>query len=1542
MGENVTTKLNIDISDLKKNVTEANRRIRSINAEFKAATAGMEKWSDSADGLTAKMDQLSKIIEQEKVKLSSLKQQYELVAEAEGKDSVGAEKLAIRLKNQEAVVKKAEASLKRYSDQLTEAKEKEEKSASAIEQLRRRIGSQEKELEQLKDQYKSAVLQFGESSEEAKKLGKTIEELSSDLGSGRKRIEELESAADGLDSSIRDAGEAAEKSGDGFTVMKGAMANLIADGIKKLAAEATKALQDIASEADTAYNSFQVQTGASAESMEQFKKQIDELYKSNFGESMNDVADCMAEVKQQTGEMDPTKLKDMTENAITLRDSFGYDMKEQMRAVKMLMDQFGVSGEEAFNLIIQGSQKGLDKNGDLLDTINEYGVHYKQLGYSADDFFNMLESGSKAGTFSIDKLGDATKEFGIKTKDTASATQEGFELLGYSTGKADSQIQKTKDTIEKLEKNLKYAKMEQDGFNKKTNELTRLKNADKIKEYSKQLEAAKGELKNLQKAEKGTSGTVDDLQKSFAAGGKKAQKATKEVMNKLLKMKDKVKQNQAGVALFGTMWEDLGIEGVKALMNTNGTMDKTKKSMEEIKKIKYDDVNSRYKALGRTVEMELFAPLAQKMIPKLEQLATYAVNNIGKITTGIKVLGVTAGSVFAIKKIANLIGAVQTGIGVIKNLKAATTGAAAAQELLNVAQSLSPMGIVAAAAVGLAGVLGIYSATSSEAKEKTEELTEAQENEKEKLDELNQTLDDSKKAREEAISDTQSEFGYYEDLKKELDGLVDANGKVKKGQKDRVDFILGELNKAYGTELKRTGEVIKNYKNERKEIEKLMKVKEAQAVLEAAGSDYETAKDKRDDALAAYNKATDKYLKKQEEVEKAKNDLDEIKKKGADAFKDDIDVMNGTCTATDKYRYSLIFAEKEVDNLNEELDANKKEMEKQEDKWVSTSTTITNYEKLKMAVMSGSQKKIKKAMKNMVNDFQTAETGTKRSLEEQVKNFEKNYDEMKKSHDRGAPGVTKAMVNSAKKMVDKAKKEVENFDTKEIAKEKGESYAKGLETGKDKAGKSAKKLVKAVKKEFKKIKTVKDGENFVQGLIDGLKDDKKNSDLEKAALAVAGTALTALKTGLDEHSPSKKTKAMGVFYTEGFANGIIGSFKKVGEAVALLSKKSLRKLKEANNLGEYEKAGEKVAALFEKGIEKQEKRAEKAVNALIKKAVNSAKKQTKSNKLKKSFSDLGEKMISSFEKSFSAAAEKATDKVRNKIEKLTQTAQEKYDVLKDLQDDLEKRLSDGELYKEDDAGNVMLTDFKSETAKIIQFGKNMETLKGKLSSELMAEIAGLDTEAGVKLTNKLLSLNSADLNAYNQAYTEKLNASKNVASRFYAEQIKKVQGEYSKKLKKVMSGLEEQLQKIGENAIKGFIKGFSSNKELDKATKQMKEHLLKSIKKELGIHSPSRVMEDEVGVFIPQGITNGVMKKLSVLRKAMEKASDSITQPMKNAVANANLDVPGSGAVANNQSQQGNTIKNINFYQTNNSPKALSRWEIWRQSRNMLGGIQNV
>ena len=89
----------------------------------------------------------------------------------------------------------------------------------------------------------------------------------------------------------------------------------------------------------------------------------------------------MAQVKTQLGEIEDTKLQSVTEDALALRDTFGFEVNESVRAAKMLMDQFGISSEEAYNLIAQGAQQGLDKNGDLLDSINEYSVHFKQKSY---------------------------------------------------------------------------------------------------------------------------------------------------------------------------------------------------------------------------------------------------------------------------------------------------------------------------------------------------------------------------------------------------------------------------------------------------------------------------------------------------------------------------------------------------------------------------------------------------------------------------------------------------------------------------------------------------------------------------------------------------------------------------------------------------------------------------------------------------------------------------------------------------------------------------------------------------------------------------------------------------------------------------------------------------------------------------------------------------------------------------------------------------------------------------------------------------------
>lgn len=215
------------------------------------------------------------------------------------------------------------------------------------------------------------------------------------------------------------------------TTIKGMLKGLGIAAALKVVTDGLKACVQASDELRQSYNTLQTQTGATDEEMVGLEETLKEIYANNYGEDFNDIAESLARVQTQTG-LTGEELQSATENALLFRDTFGFDTQESIRTTDMLMKQFGLNADEAFNLIAQGSQAGLDKNGNLLDSINEYSVHFKQLGLDAEDMFNMFANGAEAGVFDIDKLGDAVKEFGIRVKDGSNTTVEAFELLGFN------------------------------------------------------------------------------------------------------------------------------------------------------------------------------------------------------------------------------------------------------------------------------------------------------------------------------------------------------------------------------------------------------------------------------------------------------------------------------------------------------------------------------------------------------------------------------------------------------------------------------------------------------------------------------------------------------------------------------------------------------------------------------------------------------------------------------------------------------------------------------------------------------------------------------------------------------------------------------------------------------------------------------------------------------------------------------------------------------------------------------------------------------
>lgn len=172
--EEVTTKLNIDITQFKTAIKDANRYIRMANSEFEEASAGMDKWSDSADGLKAKIQQLNKVQEAQKVAVDALQQEYDRVATEQGESSRAAQELAIQLNKAKAAFNKTGAQLQHYQKKLDETENSTEDTDEAT-------GQMSKELDKASTAAKSTGKATGQMSAAFDKAGKAAGTLVKNL-----------------------------------------------------------------------------------------------------------------------------------------------------------------------------------------------------------------------------------------------------------------------------------------------------------------------------------------------------------------------------------------------------------------------------------------------------------------------------------------------------------------------------------------------------------------------------------------------------------------------------------------------------------------------------------------------------------------------------------------------------------------------------------------------------------------------------------------------------------------------------------------------------------------------------------------------------------------------------------------------------------------------------------------------------------------------------------------------------------------------------------------------------------------------------------------------------------------------------------------------------------------------------------------------------------------------------------------------------------------------------------------------------------------
>lgn len=553
------------------------------------------------------------------------------------------------------------------------------------------------------------------------------------------------------------------------------------------------------------------------------------------------------------------------------------------------------------------------------------------------------------------------------------------------------------------------------------------------------------------------------------------------------------KEGLSGLLSIVNLTQDQYDELSKSMYESAGIADKTARVMQ-------DNLSNEIEQLGGAVE-SLAISFGDILVPKIREIVKRLQSTVdwfNSLGTSQKVLVTKIALVVAaIGPLLIAVGKISVGIGAV--IKVVSTLGTLFSTL---AVAGGPILLAVAAVTALALIMLKLKANTESYRLEAAALSEQEEKNKETVDGLYGSYQQIEEQRKSATQAAQAEAQNEQKLLAELKGITDENGNVKAGYEERASFITGQLSKALGIEIEMTGDQIQNYKDLSKSIDDLIAKKQANALLDANEQAYAEAIKSRTDAYVSYSQA--------------QKDVEDTTKKLADAQKklsEEVAAMNKSINPFYDMK-PFMQADETVKGYNEKLKELKQTLSDAQDAYVGYNTTIQNYEGLSSAIISGDQKAIADAVTNTANQFQTAETATRDSLERQVQTLTEKYESMKTAVEEGAPGITQAQVDQMKELVDRSQTELDRLP--------------------EVVSNAISKAVTAASEG--KINFQKVGGDLSAGLTQGIVAGQGN--VITAAAAMAAASINAARTTLDSHSPSRVMDSIGHDFDSGFANGI--------------------------------------------------------------------------------------------------------------------------------------------------------------------------------------------------------------------------------------------------------------------------------------------------------------------------------------------------------------------------------------------------------------------
>ena len=425
----------VDITEMQSKKIEIleKRRLDYIESYGKESkqVANVTKQINDA---TTKYNKFSK-------ELDSTKQSYILA-------SSGVDKYSKAIKDNEQAMNDEVKALNEVGDKTGALEAKQKGLTKQAELNEKAIKAQKEAIEKLTTEFGASSNEVQQAEAKLAQFTRSAKNTDTRLGGVTNALSELKTEASNVDDKLDNASdalqEAGKKANDAETGFSGAgkefsnlamgMAVAVSTKALDIIMEGANAIKESFQEATDVNNKFMGSLGLTDKETKSLLTFSNYLVSSGLVDNLEEAQEAITQVYQTAGkDIDPITMKNLTKWAISFSKTFDTDVNETMRGATRMMENYGITAEQAFDLLTAGAQNGLNQSGELADNMAEYSQLFGQMGFSAENTFSLLKAGLDGGAYNLDKVNDLIKEMGISLTD--GRFEDNADMFSESTRK---------------------------------------------------------------------------------------------------------------------------------------------------------------------------------------------------------------------------------------------------------------------------------------------------------------------------------------------------------------------------------------------------------------------------------------------------------------------------------------------------------------------------------------------------------------------------------------------------------------------------------------------------------------------------------------------------------------------------------------------------------------------------------------------------------------------------------------------------------------------------------------------------------------------------------------------------------------------------------------------------------------------------------------------------------------------------------------------------------------------------------------------------